>query len=105
MGSVSGIVLVAGLPRDNASVRLYPAASFGAPPVENTPFPATGLLQTVTSGPAHGGTGAYRFLGVTAATLRNWDRAGKLKAHRHPMNGYRLYRRDELEALKAQIKP
>jgi MerR family transcriptional regulator, copper efflux regulator len=42
---------------------------------------------------------AAEFLGVSPSTLRNWDRAGKLKPHRHPMNRYRLYRRDELEAV------
>jgi excisionase family DNA binding protein len=43
-------------------------------------------------------------LGVTSATLRNWDRAGKLKAHRHPINGYRLYRSAEILALKKAIR-
>jgi MerR family transcriptional regulator, copper efflux regulator len=38
-------------------------------------------------------------LGVSVETLRNWDRAGKLKAFRHPLNRYRLYRREDLEAL------
>ena len=42
---------------------------------------------------------AAAFLGVCPSTLRNWDRAGKLKPHRHPINRYRLYRRDELEAV------
>lgn len=42
---------------------------------------------------------AAAFLGVCPSTLRNWDRAGKLKPHRHPMNRYRLYRRAELEAV------
>ena len=28
------------------------------------------------------------FLGVSPSTLRNWDREGKLKAKRHPVNGY-----------------
>ena len=42
---------------------------------------------------------AAEFLGVSRSTLRNWDRAGKLKPHRHPMNRYRLYRRSELEAV------
>jgi MerR family transcriptional regulator, copper efflux regulator len=42
---------------------------------------------------------AAEFLGVSPSTLRNWDRAGKLKPHRHPMNRYRLYRRAELEAV------
>ena len=41
-------------------------------------------------------------LGVSASTLRNWDRSGKLKATRHPINGYRLYRREDLDEL---IKP
>jgi DNA-binding transcriptional MerR regulator len=43
-------------------------------------------------------------LAVTPATLRNWDRAGKLKAHRHPINGYRLYRAAEIVALKNEIQ-
>ena len=42
---------------------------------------------------------AAAFLGVSAATLRNWDRAGKVKAIRHPVNGYRLYTRVDLEQL------
>ena len=42
---------------------------------------------------------AAEFLGVSPSTLRNWDRAGKLRPHRHPMNHYRLYRRAELEAV------
>lgn len=42
---------------------------------------------------------AAEFLGVCPSTLRNWDRAGKLTPHRHPMNRYRLYRRAELEAV------
>jgi DNA-binding transcriptional MerR regulator len=42
---------------------------------------------------------AAEFLGVSPSTLRNWDRTGKHKPHRHPMNRYRLYRRSELEAV------
>lgn len=44
-------------------------------------------------------TAAAEYLGVSPSTLRNWDRAGKLRPHRHPMNRYRLYRRSELEAV------
>ena len=46
-------------------------------------------------------------LGVSRSTLRNWDKAGKLKPYRHPVNGYRLYNRRELESLlqKVQIAP
>lgn len=44
-------------------------------------------------------------LGVSASTLRNWDRAGKVKAMRHPVNGYRLYRRAALAALLRRVAP
>jgi excisionase family DNA binding protein len=43
-------------------------------------------------------------LGVSASTLRNWDRAGKLKARRHPINGYRLYSAEELEKLLQGVR-
>ena len=46
---------------------------------------------------------AAAFLGVSSSTLRNWERAGKLIAHRHPINGYRLYRKTDLEAILAAI--
>jgi len=42
---------------------------------------------------------AANFLGVSAATLRNWDRSGKLKPRRHPQNGYRIYLHEDLEAV------
>jgi len=32
-------------------------------------------------------------LGVSEATLRNWDREGKIAAYRNPVNGYRLFRK------------
>src|SRR5690348_16599884 len=42
---------------------------------------------------------AAEFLGVSSATLRNWDRSGKLKPRRHPQNGYRIYLHDDLAAV------
>ncbi|MGI8981071.1 MAG: MEDS domain-containing protein [Pirellulaceae bacterium] len=42
---------------------------------------------------------AASFLGVSTATLRNWDRSGKLKPRRHPQNGYRIYLHEDLEAV------
>ncbi|HEV8378956.1 MAG TPA: ATP-binding protein [Tepidisphaeraceae bacterium] len=42
---------------------------------------------------------AADFLGVSPWTLRNWDKAGRLKAVRHPKNGYRIYRQQDLEAV------
>jgi len=40
---------------------------------------------------------AASMLGVSSSALRNWDRSGKLKAIRHPFNGYMLYLRPDLE--------
>ena len=42
---------------------------------------------------------AARLLGVSVSTLRNWDRQGKLRAVRNPLNGYRLYRPEDLEKI------
>lgn len=43
-------------------------------------------------------------LGVTANTLRNWEKQGILKPRRHPSNRYRLYVREELEAILKKIE-
>lgn len=43
------------------------------------------------------------FLGVSPNTLRNWGRSGKVSMHRNPINGYRLFRRSDLEQLLNQI--
>jgi MerR family transcriptional regulator, copper efflux regulator len=48
-------------------------------------------------------TEAAEYLGVSASTLRNWDRAGKVRAIRHPVNAYRLYRKDELARLLEKV--
>jgi len=40
---------------------------------------------------------AAEVLGVSAATLRNWDKKGKLLARRDTHNGYRYYDISELE--------
>ena len=44
---------------------------------------------------------AASYLGVASCTLRRWDAAGKLTARRHPMTGFRLYLKEELEAILA----
>ena len=46
---------------------------------------------------------AADFLGVSVSTLRNWDRQGKLNPVRNPLNGYRLYRLADLEAVLTTI--
>ncbi|PJE57712.1 MAG: MerR family DNA-binding transcriptional regulator [Candidatus Portnoybacteria bacterium CG10_big_fil_rev_8_21_14_0_10_38_18] len=40
---------------------------------------------------------AAKIIGVTPLTLRNWDKNGKLKAYRHPINNYRVYKPQQLE--------
>jgi len=47
---------------------------------------------------------ASMILGVTPLTLRNWDKNGKLKAFRHPMNNYRVYKIEDLERVMEEIK-
>lgn len=47
---------------------------------------------------------AAALLGVSPSTLRNWDRMGKLKATRHPINAYRLYRRSDLDGLLKSLQ-
>lgn len=46
---------------------------------------------------------AAQVLGVSEQTLRRWDKAGKLVAHRHPMNRYRLYSRNEILDVQRRI--
>ncbi len=47
---------------------------------------------------------ASKILGVSPLTLRNWDNNGKLKAHRHPMNNYRVYKIEDLETVIRDIE-
>lgn len=42
---------------------------------------------------------AANILGVTKLTLRNWDKSGKLRAHRHPFNNYRVYKLADIESV------
>lgn len=47
---------------------------------------------------------AAEFLGISPMTLRNWDQRGKLKPVRNPINGYRLYKKSDLEKLLLSIE-
>lgn len=40
---------------------------------------------------------AAELLGVSPLTLRNWDKQGKLRARRNPINNYRAYKAEDLE--------
>ena len=47
---------------------------------------------------------AAEYLGVVPNTLRNWGREGKIKERRNPVNGYRLYKKSELDRLLKMIE-
>lgn len=47
---------------------------------------------------------AAKMLGVSALTLRNWDKSGKFTASRHPINNYRVYKKSEVDMLLEDIK-
>ena len=40
---------------------------------------------------------AAKILGVSQNTLRAWGESGNIPMHRNPANGYRLFRRADLE--------
>ena len=75
---------------------VYASREEGSPMDEAiTPVATTPLLRI-------GQAAAY--LGLTACTLRNWDRSGQLVPQRHPVNGYRLYTLEQLDAVLAKTK-
>ncbi len=42
---------------------------------------------------------AAEILGVAQNTLRKWAATGKIPMHRNPANGYRLFKRTDLESF------
>ena len=46
---------------------------------------------------------AAELLGVSPNTVRAWGAAGKIPEYRHPVNRYRLYKREELEAVLRRL--
>ena len=47
---------------------------------------------------------AAAMLGVSTNTLRAWGAAGKIPQYRHPVNNYRLYKREEIEQLLKKLR-
>ena len=47
---------------------------------------------------------ASNILGASKITLRNWDKSGKLKAHRHPFNNYRVYKLEDIDKVLEMIE-
>ena len=46
---------------------------------------------------------AAEILGVSQGTVRTWAEAGKIPMHKNPANGYRLFRRDDLEKFLKSV--
>lgn len=46
---------------------------------------------------------AAEFCGVTAETLRNWDRSGRLVPQRNLVTGYRYYKQKDLEKFLRKV--
>jgi MerR family transcriptional regulator, copper efflux regulator len=46
---------------------------------------------------------AAAYLGVSPNTLRNWVNAEKIVAVRHPVNAYRLFKREDLDAVLKKV--
>lgn len=46
---------------------------------------------------------AAEMLGIHPETLRYWDRSGKLKTRRHPINKFRVYTLEDIEQIKKKI--
>jgi MerR family copper efflux transcriptional regulator len=47
---------------------------------------------------------AAEYLGVAPNTLRNWEKAGKIVTHRHPVNRYRLFLQQDLDSMLSQVE-
>jgi excisionase family DNA binding protein len=49
---------------------------------------------------------AAEYLGVAQNTLRKWAALGEIPMHRNPANGYRLFKRRDLDVfLKKTARP
>ncbi|MCS7466411.1 helix-turn-helix domain-containing protein [Stieleria sp. ICT_E10.1] len=46
---------------------------------------------------------AAEILGVSQNTLRKWAQDGRIPMRRNPANGYRLFRRDDLDAFLNEV--
>lgn len=46
---------------------------------------------------------AAAILGVSQGTVRAWAAAGKIPMHKNPANGYRLFRRTDLEKFLTRV--
>ena len=47
---------------------------------------------------------AAELLGVSPNTVRAWGADGKIPEYRHPVNSYRLYKREDLEGVLQELE-
>ena len=47
---------------------------------------------------------AAKILGVAQNTIRKWAARGKIPMHRNPANGYRLFKRSDLEKFLRAVE-
>ena len=47
---------------------------------------------------------AAEILGVSQNTVRTWAKDGKIPVHRNPANGYRLFKRSDLQRFLNQVE-
>ena len=47
---------------------------------------------------------AAEILGVAQNTIRKWAAQGKIPVHRNPANGYRLFKRSDLERFLRSVE-
>jgi excisionase family DNA binding protein len=47
---------------------------------------------------------AAEILGVSQNTVRTWAKDGKIPMHRNPANGYRLFKRRDLQQFLKRIE-
>ena len=47
---------------------------------------------------------AAGLLGVSPNTIRAWGANGQIPEYRHPVNNYRLYKRDDLEHVLRELE-
>ena len=72
---------------------------------EHRPQPCEAKTMTKLSEYLHTAEAA-EYLGVHHNTIRNWAARGELPMHRNPVNGYRLFKRADLDKLlKKAAKP
>jgi len=46
---------------------------------------------------------AAEYLGISTTTIKRWEKLGRIKSVRHPINNYRLYKVEDLQSLLDEL--